>query len=268
MVSELRPSKTHKSISLSGLVTSTQRGIHPRLETCVRRHLETPWSQPLHRPSLEAFKYLERERAFSDGQMLILDSGCGTGKSTQRLAAMFPGQLVIGVDRSISRLAKSGVTSNFLRSENFILLRSELTTFWRLLLQSGRPVERHFLFYPNPWPKPGHLLRRWHGHPVFPQLLALGGEIELRSNWEIYAGEFAQATRIATGASINVENIQPEKAISPFEEKYLERGQSLFSVKVHAQALKAFRGSWLGHESNGLSSRPYSVSTSTTTGGV
>ena len=253
---------------MSGLVTSSQLGIHPRLETCVRRHLETPWTQPYHRPSQEAFEHLERERAFSGVQGLILDSGCGTGKSTQRLAAMFPSHLVIGVDRSISRLAKSGVTSNFLRCENFILLRSDLTTFWRLLLHSGCPVERHFLFYPNPWPKPGHLSRRWHGHPVFPHLLALGGEMEMRCNWDIYAGEFAQATRFATAASTCVEKIQPDNAISPFEEKYLERGQSLFSVKVDAKALKAFRVSWPGHESNGLSSLPYSVLTSTTTGGV
>ncbi len=33
-------------------------------------------------------------------------------------------------------------------------------------------------------------------HPIFPTLLALGNTIELRTNWEIYAREFAEAARI------------------------------------------------------------------------
>jgi tRNA (guanine-N7-)-methyltransferase len=184
---------------------------------------------------------LDQQADFTTGQPFILDSGCGTGKSTQRLAEMFPRHLVIGVDRSRSRLSKSGVHNSFSRTENCILLRAELATFWRLLLKSGLSPERHFLFYPNPWPKPDHLSRRWHGHPVFPQLLALGGEIEMRCNWDVYAGEFAKAAAIATGADISVKIIEPDNTISPFEQKYLERGQPLFSVRIPAQHTQAFR---------------------------
>lgn len=229
-----------KEIVDSGLVNSSQTGVHPRLEEYVCRHLETQWSQPFHQPTIETYRLLKNEDVFSGDQPFMLDSGCGTGKSTQRLAAMFPGHTVIGVDRSFVRLAKSGVKSNFYRTENCILARAELSTFWRLLAGDGHSPERHFLFYPNPWPKPGHLLRRWHGHPVFPQLLSLGGEIELRCNWEIYSLEFAQAVSYATGAIVKVKSYQPESGISPFEQKYLERGQSLFSVTVPAQITESF----------------------------
>ena len=116
-----------------------------------------------------------------------------------------------------------------------MLLRAELSTFWRLLLNDGFSPERHYMLYPNPWPKPGHLKRRWHGHPVFPQLLGLGGEIEMRCNWEIYALEFARAVNLATGADIRPARIHPDVGISPFEQKYLERGQALFSVTVPAR---------------------------------
>ena len=132
------------------------------------------------------------------------------------------------------------MTSGILRSENCILIRAELATFWRLLLSSGLSPQRHFLLYPNPWPKAGHLSRRWHGHPVFPHLLALGGEIEMRCNWDVYAQEFAEAASIATGAGISVNTIEPDDGISPFEQKYLERGQSLFSVIVPALKTQAF----------------------------
>lgn len=171
---------------------------------------------------------------------MVLDSGCGTGKSTQELAALYPGHLVMGADRSRVRLGRSGVSSGFSISGNCVLLRAELSTLWRLLVDDKLLPERHFIFYPNPWPKPGHLSRRWHGHPVFPWLLALGGEIELRCNWEIYAMEFAQAVQLATGEKVEVEKFQPESSMTPFESKYRERGQALFSVVVPARITAGF----------------------------
>lgn len=241
VVRTLNHSKASKNIDQSGLVSSSQTGIHPHLEKHLSRHLETQWLQPFHLPTVEVYRRLKEAGVFSTGQPIILDSGCGTGKSTQRFAALWPQHIVIGVDRSHVRLAKSGVDSSFSHSGNCILLRAELTTFWRLMAKDGHTPERHFLLYPNPWPKSGHLSRRWHGHPVFPQLLCLGGEIELRCNWEIYALEFARAVNFVSGANVEIEKFQPESGISPFEQKYLERGQPLFLVRVPAQITKRFR---------------------------
>lgn len=48
-------------------------------------------------------------------------------------------------------------------------------------------------------PKIGHLSRRWHGHPVFPAMLELGGVLECRSNWKIYVlNEFCFAVERLT----------------------------------------------------------------------
>jgi tRNA (guanine-N7-)-methyltransferase len=218
-----------------GLVSSNQSGVHPHLEKILRRHLQSVWLQPFHQPSVDVFHQLERTAVLSSDLPVILDSGCGTGESSQKLAEEFPGYLVIGVDQSLARLSKSGAASGFYHVGNCVLLRAELTTFWRLLFNSGLTLERHYLLYPNPWPKSTHLQRRWHGHPVFPTLLGLGGEIELRCNWEIYAREFAQAVNFVTGADLQVIHIQPESGISPFEQKYLHRGQALYSVTVPAR---------------------------------
>lgn len=220
----------------SGLVHDGQQGIHPRLEEIVRRHLDSRWSQPFHRPSVESYQRLQEQVSFAVGQAFILDSGCGTGKSTRQLAEQNTDKLVIGVDRSWFRLAKSGVQHNLLQIDNCVLIRADLPTFWRLLVRDGYFPDRHCLFYPNPWPKSAHLKRRWHGHPVFPDLLALGGEIQLRCNWEIYAQEFAQAVRFATGEPISAETLQPGVSVSPFEQKYMDRSQHLFSVTVPRQA--------------------------------
>ena len=238
---DVKTSNAGENINKSGLVSSKQNGVHPGLDTNVRKHLDTKWRQPMHAPTVDLFRQLEQHEAFSTRQPLILDSGCGTGKSTRWLAERYPHHLVIGADRSLSRLARSGYTSGLHYSENWMLMRAELTTFWQLLLNAGISPEKHFLFYPNPWPKPAHLSRRWHGHPVFPQLLSLGGEIELRCNWRIYAEEFARAAMVATRENIKVQTIKPSTGVSPFEQKYIERGQQLFSVVIPAGFSHTFR---------------------------
>jgi tRNA G46 methylase TrmB len=235
------PTKT--DIKESGLINGGQTAVHENLEVSVQRHIDHLWRQPLHRPTIDVYRQLVALAPFADGSPFMLDSGCGTGSSTQALAADHPGQLVIGVDQSSARLARSGVSTSIHQSGNCVLVRAELATFWRLLLKDGLKPVRHFLLYPNPWPKPGHLARRWHGHPVFPDLLSVGGDIELRCNWDIYALEFAQAVQLATGAPLKVQRIRPKTAISPFEKKYMDRGHALYAVTVPGSVSAGFRRS-------------------------
>ena len=219
------------AVNHSRMVHSSQAGVHPRLERLLARHRDAPWQGVLHPPTVRAFAQLpaliERER-----RPLVLDSGCGTGESTRRLARAFPDALVLGVDKSAARLARTGATGFPHREDNAVWLRADLATFWRLVLEARWPVERHYLLYPNPWPKPGHLQRRWHGHPVFPCLLALGGRLELRTNWPIYAQEFAWSAARLTGQAITPRALPAGDALTPFERKYRASGHPLYSVVV------------------------------------
>jgi tRNA (guanine-N7-)-methyltransferase len=212
-------------------VQSAQEGVHPRLEALLTRHLASEWSQPLHSPSVQAFEVLER---VIEGRRdnIVLDSGCGTGESTRLIAQAMPDCLVVGIDKSSDRLSRTGATSYPHREGNAIWLRADLTTFWRLALQAGWRLQRHYILYPNPWPKPGALQRRWHAHPVFPDLIRLGGRLEMRCNWEPYALEFATAVNRVLG--VNIKPVTPVKSLqlSPFERKYLNSGHRLYSVVV------------------------------------
>ena len=134
---------------------------------------------------------------------VILDSGCGTGESTIHIARRYPNIPVIGIDKSGMRLTKAGnpaQTAGENVPPNAFWIRAELLDFWRLALervQAGEwTIPYHAVYYPNPWPKQSEATRRFHMHPIFPTLLALGCVTELRTNWEIYAREFAKAARI------------------------------------------------------------------------
>ena len=215
----------------SRMVISKQKTIHPRLESVIGKHLSREWRQPLHPPSVTAFEALA-SLGVSGNERMVLDSGCGTGESTRLIARALPACLVIGLDKSLARMSRTGATTFPHREGNAIWLRADLTTFWRLAWSAGWRLHRHYLLYPNPWPKPGDLQKRWHGHPVFPTLLKLGGVLEMRCNWEIYALEFAFAVNRVLGTRVEPESPEPASGISPFERKYRNSGHPLYSVSV------------------------------------
>lgn len=242
----------------SRMVHSSQAGVHPRLHGLLARHTAEPWRAPLHRPTVAAFDALCAEVGDFAAPM-VLDSGCGTGESTRHFAREFPGCLVIGVDKSAARLARLGARCYPHREGNAVWLRAELPTFWRLALTAGWRLDRHYLLYPNPWPKPGQLQRRWHAHPVFPTLLALGGRIELRTNWVLYAREFAAAAARLKGSVIEPVSLAPTRSLSPFERKYHASGHPLYSVTVPADPNGGVHPIPVRHASAKKVSRPRSI---------
>jgi tRNA (guanine-N7-)-methyltransferase len=216
--------------NLSAPVHSTQTALHPRLAEFVQRHLQTEWHQAPRQPTVEAFEAVNREVS-DTGQKLVLDSGCGNGESTRLIGRRYPDCLVIGIDKSAARLKRVSTGTFPHREANVIWLRAELAGFWQLAVQAGWQLHRHFLLYPNPWPKPGQLMRRWHAHPVFPTMLRLGGRLEMRCNWEIYAMEFAAAIRMASGVEAVVEPVDSD-VTTPFERKYRNSGHGLYTVRT------------------------------------
>ncbi|TXS90695.1 SAM-dependent methyltransferase [Parahaliea maris] len=209
----------------SRAVNSSQAWTHPRLPELVRRHLAEPWRKPVAPFNREAFAALE-QRLAAEPRSLVLDSFCGTGQSTALLAARYPNHLVVGVDKSAQRLQRHA-GGEF---DNYLLLRAECEGIWQLLLERGCTVDHHYLLYPNPWPKPGHVQRRIHGHASLPLLLQLGGRVELRSNWQLYVEEFGLAMTLA-GRQGRIERVSGDPPLTLFEEKYRKSGHPLWRYR-------------------------------------
>jgi len=211
----------------SRTIASAQAGIHEHLQARLARHLAEPFRKPVGEHSRRALEQALEHWQRAGGAPLILDAGCGVGESTLRLAQAWPGHFVIGVDQSEKRLAAGKDWWDGPRPGNFTWARADLVDVWRLLQAEQVAVDRHYVLYPNPWPKIGHLGRRWQGHAVFPALAACGAYLECRSNWQIYVEEFALALTLA-GRPAHVEPWQPEQAMTPFERKYAASGHSLW----------------------------------------
>ena len=214
----------------SRFISSAQDGPHRDLDALVRRHLAHPFQKPIADYNREAFALaLAAREQWQPAAPLILDAGCGVGWSTQRIAETYPDCFVFGVDQSVDRINRGKPLP---MPANAMLVRADLVDFWRLLAENDIRLARHYNLYPNPWPKIGHLARRWHGHAVFPTWLALGGELECRSNWRIYIEEMAQALALLTAQQVSCDPWQTENPMTPFEKKYQESGHDLWRCRV------------------------------------
>lgn len=117
---------------------------------------------------------------------------------------------------------------------NVLLLRAELSDFWKCCLSSPRwqrhvHIVQQYLLYPNPYPKKSRLKNRFYAHPAFPLLmmaLAMNGydgsdeaklqlplryqvgyeQLFVRSNWKGYLEEFKSAVNVWEESGGNFED--------------------------------------------------------------
>ena len=206
-------------------VYSNQTGIHEDLAPTIKKHLLSTWQEPIpEHTRIAADKIVNLARKHSGP--LILDSFCGTGMSTTKLAERFPDALVIGIDKSQDRLAKH-VSAEI---ANYHLIRANCEHTWALLAQAEIRCSQHYLLYPNPWPKKSHLKRRIHGHPAFPLLRALGGNVVLRSNWLTYVEEFRAGMHLL-GYHSRITEVRATEPLTLFERKYGSNNENLWQCE-------------------------------------
>ncbi|MBU2872017.1 SAM-dependent methyltransferase [Colwellia sp. E2M01] len=225
----------------SKAIISNQEGIHEKLDEVVIKHLSHPFQKPYQAHTQEAFAEMDalvNDFLASNPQgEIILDACCGVGQSTRLLAKHNPNALVIGVDKSDHRLTRNvegfAIDDGF-TADNYQLVRADLNDFYRLVKAAGWPVTKHYILYPNPWPKSKHLQRRWHGSAVFPQMTSIGEQLILRSNWFIYLAEFKQAAEHVNlqGDITIVPIVNSAEALTPFEAKFQASGQECWQLTL------------------------------------
>lgn len=212
-------------------ITSNQSGPHEEVPALVARYWQSEFRKPVADHSREAFAQVAQRVQEWDGP-LIMDSCCGVGESSLRIAEEHPDALVIGVDKSAHRIGKFTGMEPHHEPTNLIIVRADLNDFWRLAEGAGWRLAHHYLLYPNPWPKKKHVGRRWHGAPVFPALVNLGGQLHMRTNWPLYLQEMQIALRTLQIDSEIVALAFQAHPFTPFERKYQASGQPLWALNA------------------------------------
>ena len=202
-------------------ISSNQVGIHPNLHKVVSRQLASATQKPLSAHTQQAFQQTSSWLGDWQGE-LILDSCCGVGESTVNIARTHPHARVIGVDKSALRTDKHRAYAS--HSQNYLVIRADLHDFLRLLVLNDKKLTKHYLLYPNPYPKAAHLQRRWYATSALKDILKLGGTLEVRSNWQLYIQEFS-ATLTMANITNQTSIFENDHAITPFERKYWQSGQ-------------------------------------------
>lgn len=241
-------------------IKTNQEHIHTKLEDILNRYKYSKYQRPIAEHSKQAFLSIHEE-IINHPKPILLDSGCGTGLSSYQLAKTHPNHWIIAIDKSTYRLKKAVAMVATLQQvstanqqplfplpqkqaeqmayhafPNLRFIRAECIDFWRLCLAYKWHVEKHYLFYPNPWPLAEHIKRRWHGHPVFSDLLCLTNNIEIRSNWLLYLQEFQFAAQIIrSDLHYHIKSYKincAEEAMTLFEKKYYENNVPLYQLAL------------------------------------
>lgn len=235
----VKDTKMDNFVGNSKAIITNQSGIHEKLDEVVQKHLTHPFQKPFQAHTQKAFdevNALVQEFLVEkpDGKV-ILDSCCGVGQSSRLLAKLNPEALIIGVDKSADRIERKvegfDLKDGF-QADNYRLVRADLNDFYRLVQAAKWPVFKHYILYPNPWPKSKHLQRRWHGSAVFPTLISLGEQIVLRSNWRLYLEEFQQAAKLVNLMGSLTELSIEKQPLTPFEAKYQASGQVCWQLTL------------------------------------
>ena len=210
-------------------IQSKQRTVHESLQSSVMKRRQTEFQSPIS--SQQQRLYVEVMHEIK--QPVILDCGCGTGMSTAILAERNPDCVVIGIDQSFARLSRHpAVTLHkenpVVRDRNKILVQADLVSWWLMASSERQRIKKAYFLYPNPWPKPKHFKRRWQGHPIWPLICELADEIEMRTNWLIYAQEWQAALAMcARDSQLRDYDGEPE---TRFETKYQQVGVDCYQV--------------------------------------
>lgn len=160
---------------------------------------------------------------------LIIDAFCGIGESTYKIAKANPDQLVIGFDKSLSRIERK----NKFKKEsvkNLLIFQADIFDIYQVFFEIKKinrlRIIKQFIMYPNPWPKLKNKKKRVYLNNVIPYIFAQESEIEVRSNWGRFLVEFSMVAEFYN-FNFSFEKLEGKPFMTPFEKKYYLSGQSL-----------------------------------------
>lgn len=198
-----------------------------QLKSTIRKYQEHAFKRPIAERARQQFLDLYN-LLMSSRRPIILDSGCGRGKSSQMLAQCYPQHWIIAVDQSADRLTHLRNES----ADNVIIVQENCIDLWRLMVDHQLSIDMHLLLYPNPWPKKQQEKRRWYAHPIAPLLFNMSRITVMRSNWLNYLSASATVAEQLGLYSRISQLSDTQNAMTHFEAKYHQHQVPTYQLQV------------------------------------
>ena len=165
---------------------------------------------------------------------LVLDIGCGHGAAAIAYASTHPAADVLAVDVHVPGIARLLAAADQAGVTN---LRVEIGDAVALLTDRIGPaaLAAVHLFFPDPWPKRGHVKRRFvqaSTLELFASRLAPGGHVLVATDQDAYV-EHVRTEVAAQGSFVVREVARPEwRPVDGFERKGVAAGRRVTDLRL------------------------------------
>lgn len=198
------------------------------------------------RPFRVAGPQVKAEPCMALGGPLALEIGAGVGLHPILFARRHPEVTVLGIESTHERFAKfQGRLNHHPQIKNLHAIHADARLWISQNILPGS-VDRLFILYPNPYPKPKHSNLRWHSMPFTRTLLDTlkpGGILEFGTNLSDYAVDALKTFTHVYGMefvsfhALNGARFPRIRGETHFERKYLLAGQKCFRFTLRRPSL-------------------------------
>lgn len=161
---------------------------------------------------------------------LDVEIGCGVGLHPIRYALKNPTRHLIAIEHTTEKFQKfKRRYQNHQTPANLTPVHANAIS-WLAHTQLPQALDRIFLLYPNPYPKPSDWRKRWVYQPFMSYLIELlhsSGELTVATNLGWYADEVIHVLTEGRGLRLARHHMISKDAEgrTHFEKKYLLRGE-------------------------------------------
>ncbi|MCL2009645.1 MAG: tRNA (guanosine(46)-N7)-methyltransferase TrmB [Synergistaceae bacterium] len=164
-----------------------------------------------------------------------LEIGFGNGEYTVKWAAANPGALMIGVEVSLSCVARCARRIGKAGLSNLKIICAD-ARFMMKELFADESLDMVIMNFPCPWPKTRHAKRRVTAREFADSLAAvlkMGGVFELATDEEWYAAEVQKTLSGHEALSVSGCDVNFARAVTTkYERKWLEMGKTITRLTV------------------------------------
>lgn len=190
------------------------------------------------------YEYNIRDK-FNNDNPLHIELGCGKGRFIRGMAANNPDINFLGFEKSIKVALRCVKCSSIDDPENYYIVYSNGDVLAEIFPEKS--VERIYLNFSDPWPKPSHYKRRLTHKgflDIYKKVLVDGGEVHMKTDnndlFEFSVEQFTEdgwdiviLTRHLHNSIYNEGNVMTE-----YEEKFSESGKKINKLIARKSEIK------------------------------